>query len=501
MIRRSLAAVALAAIVLLAPVAASAHPLGNFTVNLYSGLSVRPGEVRVEYVVDMAEDPTYQARSEIDTNQDGRSTQAELAAWAARRAPVLASGLTLTVNGRPIALSVSCAAAAFRPGQTAETPTLRSVAILVGALPPSGRASFVDANDADRVGWREVTVTASPGATVSGSSVPTRSISDQLRSYPQDLLSSPLRTTAATFRYSTSTGGSAGVPSSPAVCDAAGGAAGPRPLIADGGFARLVDRSGLPLMLLAMVLAVGFGAWHALLPGHGKTLMAAYMVGAGSRIRQAVAIGTAVALMHTSSVLALGVLVVTLEHTFRPDLLYPWLGLLSGVVAVGLGTTLMITRLAGWSDARRARAAGAGVQADHDHRHETSHEHEHGHGHAHGHDHGHVHTAPDVPVLSRKGLMALAVAGGILPAPAALLVLLASIQAHRVAFGLALILAFSAGLAAALIVVGTAAYRARERVADHLSSVWGRMIPVLSASAIVGVGLFLAVRGALQVRF
>jgi ABC-type nickel/cobalt efflux system permease component RcnA len=112
-----------------------------------------------------------------------------------------------------------------------------------------------------------------------------------------------------------------------------------------------------------------------------------------------------------------------------------------------------------------------------------------------------VHTAPDVAVLSRKGLMALAVAGGILPAPAALLVLLASIQAHRVAFGLALILAFSAGLAAALIVVGTAAYRARERVADHLSSVWGRMIPVLSASAIVGVGLFLAVRGALQVRF
>ena len=97
--------------------------------------------------------------------------------------------------------------------------------------------------------------------------------------------------------------------------------------------------------------------------------------------------------------------------------------------------------------------------------------------------------------------MALAVAGGILPAPAALIVMLASIQAHRVVFGLALISAFSAGLAGALIVVGAATYKARERMARRLTSLWGRLIPVLSAGAIVGVGLFLAVRGATQVRF
>jgi nickel/cobalt transporter (NicO) family protein len=489
--RRAVAAGAIALGIVLAPVAASAHPLGNFTVNLYSGLSIGSGEVHVEYVVDMAEDPTYQARSEIDTNRDGRSTSAELASWAARRAPVLASGVSLTVDRRPLALAVTCSSATFRPGQTKETPTLRLEATFIGTLPASGRASFSDSNEADRVGWREITVAALPGASVSGSSVPSRSVSDELRAYPQDLLSSPLRTTSATFSYRSEPGVTAAA--APSGCGGIEGGTALRPLLGDSGFARLVDRSGLPLMVLALLLAVGFGAWHALLPGHGKTLMAAYMVGAGSRLRQAVAIGCAVALMHTSSVLALGLLVVTLERTFRPDLLYPWLGLASGVVAVGLGTTLLVTRLGAWAEARRPTEP-----------HENHHDHG-AAGAAHGNEHGpglgrHVHTAPDAPVLSRKGLMALAVAGGILPAPAALIVLLASIEAHRLAFGLMLIVSFSAGLAAALILVGTAAFRARERLARRLSTLWGRLIPVLSASAIVAVGLFLAARGAMQVR-
>jgi len=182
--------------------------------------------------------------------------------------------------------------------------------------------------------------------------------------------------------------------------------------------------------------------------------------------------------------------VTGLQTCALPILLYPWLGLASGVVAIGLGTTLLLTRLAAWAEARSARADVHGDE----------HDREHGHAHAHGHAHPHPHAAPDAPVLSPRGLVALAVAGGILPAPAALLVLLASIEAHRVAFGLALILAFSAGLAAALIVVGTAALRARERVAERLSTTWGRLIPVLSAAAIVAVGLVLSVRGALQVR-
>jgi ABC-type nickel/cobalt efflux system permease component RcnA len=474
-----------ALIVVLTPALARAHPLGNFTINLYAGVRVAPGRVIVEYVVDMAEDPTYQARYQIDDNGDGSVSSAELAEWAARRAPALADGLSLTANGRPVLLDVTCSSAYFRPGQTKETPTLRFQAAFVGRLPFSGRVSVADTNFSDRVGWREITAAAAGRAAIESSTVPQTSVSDELLSYPRDLLSSPLRTTSATFSFRSDPGEPA--PPAPTTCRRFGGASA-RPLLGDSGFARLVDRSGVPVMGLALLLAVGFGAWHALLPGHGKTLMAAYMVGAGSRLRQAVAIGIAVALMHTSSVLALGLLVLTLERTVRPDLLYPWLGFGSGIVAIGLGTTLLIARLGAWSESR--------PRADHDHEGGV------GPG-AHGHRHGpggHVHTPAQTTMLTRKGLTALAVAGGILPAPTALIVLLAAIEAHRVAFGLTLIAAFSAGLAAALIVIGVAALRARESVAARLSTFWARLIPVASAVAIVGVGLFLAVRGVTQVR-
>ncbi len=488
MIRRLAVAIVITAAVWLTPGLASGHPLGNFTINLYSGVSVVPGQIRVDYVVDMAEDPTYEAKFDIDRNGDKVYTAQEFSAWAARLAPELASKLSIEANGVGVPLTVTCSSAYFRPGQTKETPTLRLEALFVGSAPASGRVTVAEGNYSDRVGWREITATGASGVAVSASSVPATTVSHALLAYPQDLLSSPLRTTAATFSYRTAPG--ATTPPMPTTCRRTGGS-GSRPSIADSAFAGLVDRSGLPLMALSFLLAVGFGAWHALLPGHGKTLMAAYMVGAKSRMRQAVAIGVAVALMHTGSVLALGLLVLSLERTFRPDLLYPWLGLLSGLVAIGLGTTLLITRLAAWAAVRR----------DPEHDHHPGQAHEQGDDREHGHGMGrHTHAAPDSPVLSRKGLVALAVAGGILPAPAALLVLLASIEAHRVLFGLALIGAFSAGLAGALIGVGIAAFHARERMARRLASVWGRVIPVMSAAAIVGVGLFLAVRGAAQVR-
>jgi ABC-type nickel/cobalt efflux system permease component RcnA len=109
-----------------------------------------------------------------------------------------------------------------------------------------------------------------------------------------------------------------------------------------------------------------------------------------------------------------------------------------------------------------------------------------------------VHTVPEGPVLSRKGLAALAVAGGILPSPTALVVLLAAVALHRLVFGLALIFAFSVGLAAALIVVGVMALRARDLVSRKMSSRVGQVIPLLSASAIVAVGAFLMARAVSQ---
>jgi ABC-type nickel/cobalt efflux system permease component RcnA len=480
--RRSLALLALISLAVLWPAAAAtAHPLGNFTVNLYSGIHVVPGEIRIDYVVDMAEIPTFQEMPSIDTDGDGTVSAAEAAAWAEAEAPTLVKNLTLTVDGEPASLEVRSAAARLRDGQGG-LPILRFEGLFSAAVDRTGRIAYRDDNDADKIGWREVTAVGEDGEAIHGSDVPAESVSDALLSYPQDLLSSPLHVTS--MRASFAPGVSVGT--SERASDPIGAA---RPGVDLSAFASLVDNHGIVLVLAAFVLAVAFGAWHALLPGHGKTLMAAYMVGSEARVRQAVAVGSAVAVMHTASVLSLGLLVITLERTFRPESLYPWLALLSGVVAIGLGAYLMIGRLAAWSDARqegheREHAAGD----DHDH----SHDHGHGHGHTHGFPNG-------VSPMSSRGLLALALAGGILPSPSALIVMLGAINAHRVGYGIGLILAFSVGLALALIVVSLGALRARAVMTNHLSSFWGRLVPVLSASAIVGVGVFLAVRGAIQI--
>jgi nickel/cobalt exporter len=481
---RALALLALVSLGVLWPAGgASAHPLGNFTVNLYSGIHVVPGEIRIDYFVDMAEIPTFQAMPSIDTDGDGAVSTAEGAAWAAERAPQLLANLTLTVDGEPVALEVRSADARLRDGQGGLS-ILRFEGLFVADVDRDGRIAYRDDNEAGTIGWREITAVGEDGEAIQGSTVPAESVSDALLSYPQDLLSSPLHVTSmqASFAPGLSVGGTSERQES---TDAA------RPGVDLGAFASLVDNHGIVLVLLGFALAVAFGAWHALLPGHGKTLMAAYMVGSETKVRQAVAVGSAVAVMHTASVLGLGLLVITLEQTFRPETLYPWLGLLSGLVAIGLGVYLTIGRLTAWSAVRTAEAHG------YDHDHGTGHDqaHDHAHGHA-----GHGHALPEgVSLTSKRGMLALALAGGILPSPSALIVMLGAINAHRVGYGIGLILAFSVGLALALIVVSLGALRARAAMANRLSSFWGRLVPVLSASAIVVVGLFLAVRGAIQI--
>jgi len=231
-----------------------------------------------------------------------------------------------------------------------------------------------------------------------------------------------------------------------------------------------------------LLLAFGFGALHALGPGHGKTLMAAYLVGAGGRAGHAVAVGGSVAVMHTASVLALGFVVLTLTEVFAPERVYPWLGLASGLIAFGLGASLLVARLGSWSGGRS--------DPEHHHPHEGGSTVQHGH--------AHPHPVPSRP-LSRKSLTALAVAGGMLPSPTALVVLLAAVALDRIAYGLALIGAFSLGLATALVVVGLIALRARDVVAGRMSGRTARLVPVLSAASIALLGLVLTFRGFVQI--
>jgi nickel/cobalt transporter (NicO) family protein len=205
--------------------------------------------------------------------------------------------------------------------------------------------------------------------------------------------------------------------------------------------------------------------------------MAGYLIGAGGRARHAIAVGGSVAVMHTASVLALGFVVLTVTEVFAPERVYPWLGLVSGVIAFALGASLLVARL----------GSSGGRHGGPDHHHANA------DGTA-----GHRHAHPDpaqTDVLSRRSLTALAVAGGLLPSPTALVVLLAAVALDRIAYDLALIGAFSLGLATALVVVGLVALRARDVVAGRMSGRTARLVPVLSAASIALLGLVLTFRG------
>jgi ABC-type nickel/cobalt efflux system permease component RcnA len=217
-------------------------------------------------------------------------------------------------------------------------------------------------------------------------------------------------------------------------------------------------------MALMVLVALAVGAVHALGPGHGKALIGAYLVGGDGTLRQAIAVGAAVSVMHTASVIGLGLLVLSAEQLAAPERVYPWLGLASGLVALGLGSALLISRIHALADRR-----------------------------GHGHDHQH----PARP-LSRQTLIALAFAGGILPSPSALVVLLGSFSLGRPALGLVLIGAFSVGLAACLTGIGALAVRTRRVATGRVSERWLRLAPVVSAGCIATVGLALTARGILQ---
>ena len=178
--------------------AASAHPLGNFTVNRFSGLALAPGRIAITWVLDMAEIPTEQERASVDGHGDGRISAAEAARWADRTTERVRGSLALTVDGRPIALRAACDVVSFHQGQ-AGLPILRLVAGFTGSLPPAGRLEYRDRTYADRVGWQEVTASGTAGVIVAGSNVPTASVSHELRRYPTSLLASPLRQTSASF--------------------------------------------------------------------------------------------------------------------------------------------------------------------------------------------------------------------------------------------------------------------------------------------------------------
>ena len=431
---RRLVLLVIAAAFLALPALAAAHPLGNFTVNRFSRIEASGPRLYVHYVLDLAEIPTFQA-GRIDVR-----------AYARR----IARNAQLVVDGRTAQL-VPVRSALAHPLGAGGLHTTRLEVVLAGPI-LHGRAFVVyrDNNYGDRIGWKEIVVGAD-----------TRSASNELRAYPKDLLQSPLDTSSVTARLQPGDGPDI----APSLSRGKSLDAPDR--IADGGFASLVGRSRLsPLVILASLAAALFwGAAHALSPGHGKTIVTAYLVGQRGTPRHAALLGLIVTITHTIGVFALGLVTLALSQFVVPDRLYPWLNLASGLLVVGIGTSVFLAR---WRHRRT-----------------------HAHGHHHDHRHGRT-EGSEGP--SFRSLLAVGISGGLLPCPSALVVLLAAISLHRVAFGLLLILAFSAGLALSITGIGLVAVLAR-RAFRRLSfdGPLIRLLPAASALVILAAGLAMTV--------
>jgi ABC-type nickel/cobalt efflux system permease component RcnA len=423
---------------------ASAHPLGNFTINHYAGLEVAGSTVYVRYALDVAEIPTYQLGAEI--RRPGYSTR-------------LAEKIVLTLDGRRAPLQVVAHRVSQRPG-AGGLQTLR-LDVVYRAVGSGRELEFEDQSFRDRIGWREVTLSAREGGRVLGADVPATSSSDELHAYPGDLLRSPLDVSSAHATVALGT--------KPAVARAIDHTSAPAHV--GGGLESLIERGQFSVgaLLLALVIAAFWGAAHALTPGHGKAMVAAYLVGTRGRPRDAFFLGGTVTIAHTAGVFALGFVTLGLSAFIVPEQLYPWLTLVSGVLVVAVGASVLRQRL---------RSRG---------------HHHHHHGHEHGHDHHHDHHHDDA--LTSKGILGVGVAAGLLPCPSALVVLLSAIALHRIGLGLALIVAFSLGLAATITAIGLAAVLAR-RTFGRLS-LDGRLVgalPAVSAGLILVVGLVITAR-------
>ena len=477
----------------LVPAVAMAHPLGNFTVNQYTRLDLGQ-DVSVRYVLDMAEIPTFQRRQIVDADGDGRISAAEAAAESKRLVAIVAPHLELMVDGRPVRLAISEQHVRFPRGQGGLSTTrldarFRAVGLKLDGSPHTFTLSNSYATD--RVGWRELLVAKGDGVAVRTTDASVGDRTRALTHYPTDLLHSPPDIRSETTVAALGSGGLA-VQAIPANDEYAPAEASDSAK-SDGGFVSLIENGGSLSVwgaILALGLALVFGMVHALTPGHGKTMVAAYLAGTRGQARHALILGGTVTVTHTAGVFALGIVTLSLSQFIVPEQLYPWLNLASGVMVVGIGVFAIRDRLRRWLRAARPRPAA--VPVAHEHGHEHAHDHAHDHGHDHG--HGHSHAPPDE--LSMRSLVALGVSGGLLPCPSALVVLLSAIALHRLAFGLALIVAFSFGLASVISGIGLAVLYAR-KLFTRLPSDHGRIVqvlPVASAVIITALGLILTAR-------
>jgi len=346
-----------------------------------------------------------------------------------------------------------------------------------GRIAPRNDVRYVDTNFEGQAGWKEIVVTGSGSAVLGESSAATVDRSQRLSAYPDGMMNNPPQDRSARFIF---TSGGPSPEKNEGIPDRIGQPGGGIPAEtsipetqARGGsqwdlrFMRLVtEKDGSrSVLLLSLFLAMFLGAFHALEPGHGKTLLAAHLVGSRGTARHALLLGIIVTVTHTAGVYLLGAVTLYLSKYILPERLYPWIGFSSGIAIAGIGLIMFLRRIRGKSN--------------------------------HFHPHTHAHPGDGIEAVSHKQLLALGIAGGIVPCPAALVVLLGAVSLGRVGFGLLLIVAFSVGLASVLVAIGMMmihAGRLMDRYREENVAIV-RWLPLASSIFIMILGVTIASQG------
>jgi len=462
---------------------AMAHPMGNFSVNHYSRLHFGETGVELTYILDLAEIPTFQLLGtwQADSKDQpllDRKTRQQAAEWVAN--------LSLLEGGTKIPWQVKTITAKTADG-AGGMPTLR-IAIVAEAELRAGKVAYEDLNFPGRAGWKEIVVDHTPGALLHNASHGVKDQSAALTYYPtdpsitppQDLTASadwapaPVKVTTAEPAPAVE------VPSAPASFVQQQPTA-PGTVVRGDFLSKMLQRKdlGWKLMALGLLAAFGLGAMHAMSPGHGKTIVAAYLVGSRGSMKHAGILGFVVTFTHTFTVFLLGLGVLFFQQYVVPEKIVPTLGAISGLSIVVVGISLLY---------KRAKAL---LEIGHHHHHHHSHDHDHGAGliHTHG---GSTHSHTMEGEITPASLIALGVSGGMVPCPSALILMLSAIALGRPGFGLLLLIAFSTGLALVLMSIGMLALYARHLLPDSGKTARNpafRLIPVFSAVVVIFLGL------------
>jgi ABC-type nickel/cobalt efflux system permease component RcnA len=463
-------------------IALSAHPMGNFSVNHYSRLYFRNSRVELTYVLDLAEIPTFQLLGQWQVDW---KNQALLAGKSERQAKEWLGNLDLVQAGRRLPLhilSISPKAVEGAGGM----PVLRTSIAADAPLRP-GDVTYEDRNFPGRAGWKEIVVDHDDSGGMRSSTQGANDLSRGLTYYPTDPGITPPQDLTARVTW---------LPlltkSRPAdhVAQAAVAApaafsqqqpTAPGTVVRGDYLSRLLQRRelGWGVILFGMMAAFGLGAAHAMSPGHGKTIVAAYLVGSRGTLKHAGLLGFVVTFTHTFTVFLLGLGVLFFQQYVVPEKIVPILGSISGLSIVSVGALLLY---------RRAKAL---LDGGHGHHHHHDHAHDHGHSHVHSHG-GHTHSHTVEGKVTLGSLIALGVSGGLVPCPSALILMLSAIALGHPGLGLVLLIGFSAGLAIVLMGIGMLALYARHLLPDGEEAMKRplfRLIPVFSAVVVICLGL------------